>query len=86
MVTRWALQGPQQQELVIQPLKTECRTQLGSAEPTHLEDSNNRGVHIKMLIGLSGGVGCIATPLVISLNLSGQIHATPHLAQQVEGH
>ena len=65
----------------------QCRTKLGSAEPRHLGEGNNRGVQIKMLIGLSSGGGVyIATPLVVSLNLSGQIHASPHLAQQVQGH
>ena len=88
-MTRWGyilgngawlgLQGPRQQEPVIQPLKTQSTTKLSYAEPKHLGERNNRGVHIKMPIRLSGGLGVyIATPLVLSLNLSGQIQAAPH--------
>ena len=89
MVKGWALQGPEPQEPVIQPLKTQYRTKLGSAEPTHLGGHNNRGVHIKMLIGLPGGGEggfYIATPLVLSLYPSRQDNATPHSAKQVQGH
>ena len=57
MVRGWALQGPEQQERVTQPLKTQSRTKLGSAEPRHLGERNNRGVHTKMPRAVWGGGG-----------------------------
>ena len=69
MATSWALQGQEEQELVIQGPKTHCWTKLSSAEPSHLGDGNNRGVEIKMPIGLSRGRGAALSPPSCSIRI-----------------